>query len=970
MKRRMPQRSPHQDDTTPPRLWSGIEELSGDPSFEAWVNAEFPSAMELAPTARRQVLKLMGASFALAGLTACEKSPFVGALPYVDQPVDENPGVPRYYATAVTFEGYAQPVIATTYAGRPTKLDGNPDHPATKGRSDVFMQAAVLGLYDPDRAQGPTQRGEPVTWKDVARYLEEQRANWARTQGEGLRLLMTPTTSPTLLRQIGALRAQFPKARVHTHDAVGRTNRHRLTDAAYGRALDVHYALDQCDVVVSLDDDFLGPGPDQVRNARAWSAARRRDADKPGIQLYVAEPIPSATGAMAAQRLAADVSRMPVLAEALAARTGVVGASMAEISDPERHWIEATAAACMAAPGRSLIACGGCCDAVTALWAARINEVLKSPGQTLNFSAPIDGPADAGTLRDLIADMRAGKVSALVMIDTNPLYAAPASLGLDGALKKVAATVHVGLQRDETGLHCEWQLPLTHALESWSDGRAVDGTATIIQPTITPFYDVRSVHQIFAMLLGEIDPPRDGAIRETWRTVFGDRFDERWSHALHDGFVEGAPPFVTGVSPRAAAGTSSSLVGGENDFDILFHPDPTIWDGRFANVGWLQELPKPLTTLTWGNVISISSWLAGHLTLTNGDYVEIAIGDRRIQGPVWVMPGQARNAVRLSLGYGRTRAGRVGDKLGYNAFEVMPANRAWAARGTLRKSGGREALAVTQLHHRMEGYDFVREVSPSHPALPKPEAQASFYPPWPSSKNAWGMVIDVDSCIGCNACVVACTAENNVPVVGKEQVEAGREMHWLRIARYYKGDVETPRSFFQPVPCMHCEEAPCEMGCPVHATTHSPEGVNQMVYNRCIGTRTCSSFCPYKVRRFNFFDYRTPEDSPLHAAENPDVTVRSRGVMEKCTYCTQRIEAAHAAADKDNRAIRSGEVVTACQAACPTSAITFGDINDPQSDVSRLRRDGRHYVLLEEQGTRPRTTYLARWRDDEGDPQG
>jgi molybdopterin-containing oxidoreductase family iron-sulfur binding subunit len=961
----MPQRLPHRDDTGQARLWSGIEELSGDPSFEAWVNAEFPSAMELAPTARRQFLKLMGASFALAGLTACEKSPFVGALPYVDQPVDENPGVPRYYATAVTFEGYAQPVIATTYAGRPTKLDGNPDHPVTKGRSDVFMQAAVLGLYDPDRAQGPTQRGEPVTWKDVARYLDEQRANWTRAQGEGLRLLMATTTSPTQLRQIDALRAQFPKVRVHTHEAVGRINRRRLTNAAYGRALDIHYALDQCDVVVSLDDDFLGPGSDQVRYARAWSAARRRQADKPGIRLYVAEPIPSATGAMAAQRLAADVSLMPVLAEALAAQMNVAGASMPELGAAEHRWIETVAAACKQAAGRSLIACGGCSDAITALWVARTNEALKSPGKTLNFSAPIDGPAGAGTLRDLIADMSAGKVNALIVIEANPLYAAPASLGLDGALKKVATTVHIGFERDETGYHCEWQLPLTHALESWSDARAVDGTATIIQPTVAPFYDVRSVHQILGMLLGEIDPPRDGAVRDTWRTRFGDQFDARWAQALHDGFVAGATPFVTGVSPRAAAEPLSSAVGGEDDFDILFHPDSTVWDGRFANVGWLQELPKPLTTLTWGNVIGIGPALATRLDLVNGDRVEIAIGDRQVQGPVWVMPGQAAHAIGLSLGYGRTRAGRVGDKLGYNAFEVMAANGSAIARGTLRRAGGRETLAVTQLHHRMEGFNFVREVSPSHPALPKPEEQASLYPPWPSSKNAWGMVIDVDSCIGCNACVVACTAENNVPVVGKEQVEAGREMHWLRIARYYKGDVETPRSFFQPVPCMHCEQAPCEMGCPVHATTHSPEGVNQMVYNRCIGTRTCSSFCPYKVRRFNFFDYRTPEDSPLHAAENPDVTVRSRGVMEKCTYCTQRIEAAHAAADKDNRAIRDGEVVTACQSACPTRAITFGDINDPDSEVSRLRRDGRHYVLLEEQGTRPRTTYLARWQDDE-----
>jgi Fe-S-cluster-containing dehydrogenase component len=400
--------------------------------------------------------------------------------------------------------------------------------------------------------------------------------------------------------------------------------------------------------------------------------------------------------------------------------------------------------------------------------------------------------------------------------------------------------------------------------------------------------------------------------------------------------------------------------------DIVFRPDPTIWDGSFANVGWLQELPKPLTTVTWGNVVAISPALAKRLKIASGDHVEVMVGSRNVNGPAWVMPGQAENTVALFLGYGRRQAGRVGDGLGYDAYAVRPVDQSWLAKGSLRKTGTTETLAVTQLHHRMEGFDLVREVSAAHSALPKSGTPPSLYPPWPTSKNAWGMVIDLDSCIGCNACVAACTAENNVPVVGKEQVTAGREMHWLRIARYYEGEVDAPRSFFQPVPCMHCEQAPCEMGCPVHATTHSPEGVNQMVYNRCIGTRTCSSFCPYKVRRFNFYDYRTPPESPEQAAHNPDVTVRSRGVMEKCTYCTQRIEAAHATADKENRPLREGEVVTACQAACPTRAISFGDINDPRSEVSRLRHDGRHYVLLEELGTRPRTTYLAKWRDDAG----
>ena len=665
---------------------------------------------------------------------------------------------------------------------------------------------------------------------------------------------------------------------------------------------------------------------------------------------------------MSGTRLIADAAGMALVAEALANKLGVSGATNGNLTPAEQGWIEEAAKACGAAKQRALITSGAYGDVDTAIWVARINDTLKSAGRSLKFSQPVTGPGGAESLGDLVADMRAGKVQTLVILDCNPAYTAPAALGFTDALKQVRSSFHLGLHRDETADLCEWQLPLTHALESWSDARAVDGTASIIQPTIAPFYDVRSVHQIMAMLLGEIDPAADSAVRETWRASFGGDFDARWQKALHDGFVEGAAAEASVTPP----GNPTRKKPAGEGLDIVFRPDPTIWDGQFANVGWLQELPKPLTTLTWGNVVMVSPALAKRLTIANGDHLEVVIGDRSVVGPAWIMPGQAENTVALSLGYGRSRAGRVGDGLGYDAYGVRPADQPWLTKGSLRKTGSHETLAVTQLHHRMEGFDFVREVSAAHPSLPQKETPASLYAPWPSAKNAWGMVIDLDSCIGCNACVAACTAENNVPVVGKDQVTVGREMHWLRIARYYEGEPEQPRSFFQPVPCMHCEQAPCEMGCPVHATTHNSEGVNQMVYNRCIGTRTCSSFCPYKVRRFNFFDYRAPPKSPVHAADNPDVTVRSRGVMEKCTYCTQRIEAAHAAADKENRSLREGDVVTACQAACPTKAITFGDINDPNSEVSRLRRDGRHYTLLEELGTRPRTTYLARWRDGGG----
>lgn len=938
------------------RQWTAIEEL--DPAFQAWVDAEFPAAASLAPAARRQFLKLMGASFALAGLTGCEKSPFVAALPYVDQPDAATTGVPRHYATAVTLDGFAQPVIATTYSGRPTKLDGNPDHPATGGRSDVFMQAAVLGLYDPDRARGPTRHRQPTTWKDVATAIVMLRSDWAKDEGESLRLLVGPTTSPTLLRQIDALRAQFPKLRLHRHEPVGSQPRYELTRAAYGQPLDVHYQLDRCSVVVSFDDDFLGPGPHQVRNARGWSSARRRSSDGPGLSLHLAESVPCATGAMAGARLAVDASRMPQLAQALASKLGVEGAVAPELVSKEREWIEQTAAACRGASRQALVTSGPFGEAATAIWVARINEVLASAGVTLQFTSPVAGTA-GGSLSELISDINAGKVTSLVIVDSNPIYTAPGALGFVDALRKVPSSFHLGLQRDETGDLCEWQLPLTHALESWSDARAIDGTATIIQPVIRPFYDVRSAHQILAMLLGDTEPAADKPVRETWQARFADNFESRWRQALHDGFVEGGAPFVDAVPVGA---TPPAMVWGDG-LDVVFRPDPTIWDGSFANIGWLQELPKPLTTLTWGNIVAVSPHLAQRLGMANGDVLEVTIAEQRVTGPAWIAPGQANNTIALYLGYGRARAGQVGNDIGCDAYRVRPPEQPWLAKASVRKTGNRESLALTQLHHRMEGFDFVREVAPGH-VEPKSEAPPSLYPPWPSSENAWAMVIDLDACIGCNACVAACTAENNVPVVGADQVKIGREMHWLRIARYYEGDIEQPKSFFQPIPCMQCEQAPCEMGCPVHATTHSPEGINQMVYNRCIGTRTCSSYCPYKVRRFNFLDYRAPAESPTQAAHNPDVTVRSRGVMEKCTYCTQRIEAAHAAADKANRKLREGDVVTACQQACPTKAIVFGDVNDPSSEVSRLRRDGRHYVLLEELGTRPRTTYLARWSED------
>jgi len=953
------------------RFWTCLEELLDEDGFRAWMAGEFPAAVPLfEEPGRRQFLKLMGASLLLAGLTGCGDNRAEEALPYVNQPENLTPGVPRHYATAVLFEGYAQPVLATTYDGRPTKLDGNPDHPAAHGRSDAFMQAAIFGLYDPERSKIPSRARAPTTWEAFAGELEKLRTRWNERRGEGLRLLTGDTTSPTLIRQIRQLQQQLPMLRWHRHEPIGHANIPEGMRLAFGRPAMPQYRLDLCDVVVGIGHDLLGPGPRQVLHAGQWTRRRGEIAPGQGRQrLHIAESTPGLTGVVATTRLACDASRLPLLVQALAASFEIPGWPAPALEDDERAWLERAAGELRKSAGKSLLTVAPQLAAECHAAAAAINERLKNNGMTVWYSEPLHAvPEKEETLTALCRDMAAGVVDTLIIVDSNPVYTAPAGLAFAQGLEQVPHRIHAGLHFDETAQACGWHLPLHHALESWSDARAADGSMTILQPVIRPLYASRSLHQVFDMLAGIHDPPADGAVRATWRDAFGKDFDERWRRALHDGFVaDSAAEPLTLTATAAPPFKAPEAAGGE--IDIVLGPDPTIWDGRFANVAWLQELPKPLSKATWENVIAVSASLAAAQGLAQGDLAEITAGERRVRGAVWIMPGQARRTASLAFGYGRRSGGEIAQCGGYDAFALQSAERQGFARGTIRRIEGKAVIATTQAHHRMDGFDFVREVTAEDPALPSARTAKTLYPDWPAADHAWGMVIDLDRCIGCNACVAACNVENNVLVVGKDEVARGREMSWLRVDRYYTGDIESPRSYFQPVPCMHCEDAPCEMGCPVHATTHSPEGINQQVYNRCIGTRTCSSYCPYKVRRFNWYDYRK-RDEASRAAKNPEVTVRSRGVMEKCTYCTQRIETAHAQADKEGRALRRDEVVTACQQACPTQAIVFGDLKDPGSAVSAQRASGRHYVLLEELGTRPRTTYLARWNDTPGEGEG
>jgi molybdopterin-containing oxidoreductase family iron-sulfur binding subunit len=939
------------------KLWTSLEELAGDPDFEKWLKAEFPAIAEsITPTRRRQFLKLMGASFLMANLAGCLEDTSGTAVPYVRQPEGAHPDKPQHFASAVPLSGYAQPVLATVYDGRPTKLDGNPEHPATRGKSDPFLQAAVLGLYDPDRSQAPLYNGELSTWNAFGSGLQKWRKDWVASKGEGLRIVMGQTTSPTLVRLAKQFLDQFPAAKIHIFEPLEST--HDWTKAVFGRPLDVHFHLDQCDTVVSLDHDLLGPGPHQLVHAIGWGS-RRGDAEK-RIRLHIAEPSPTVTGSVASSRFIASTARLGTLTQAISASLGV-GETAPELTAEEKNWTVVVSAELQKDAGRSLLCAGPSQPAWVHALVAKINERLGNTGKAVWYGTPVAfSDPRLGNLADLTADVKAGKVRDLICLDSNPVYAADADFDFTNTLRLIENRVHIGLYRDETAKECLWHLPLSHPLESWGDLRAVDGRATIVQPLIQTLYDSRTLPQFFALILNSAIGGAEETVRATWQDQFSGDFGSSWRKALRDGWVERAPE---PASIKANDIPSSETASKGNSIEVIFRPDPTIWDGRFANNGWLQELPKPLLTTTWDNVLAVSPQLARELSLENGDHLELTLGEHKLTAPGWILPGQAARSVTAYFGYGRTSAGSLATGRGYNAFSIRPSNARWRADASLRKVSGKTELAVTQTHHRMEGFDFVREVTDEAPALKQPEAPATLYPQYARAEHAWAMAIDIDRCISCNACVAACTAENNVPVVGKEEVIRGREMHWIRIARYYEGSAEQPRSHFQPLPCMHCEAAPCEMGCPVHATVHSPEGLNQMVYNRCIGTRTCSSFCPYKVRRFNWFDYRAPAESPLHAAHNPDVTVRSRGVMEKCTYCTQRIEAAETQAHIENRSLRRDEVVTACQAACPTQAIVFGDLNDSDSAVSKRRESSRHYTLLEELGTKPRTTYLARWLD-------
>ncbi len=983
-------------------LWRSLDELSEAPEFFDYLHREFPrQASEWNdPASRRSFLKLMAASLGLAGvgLSGCLQQPQEKIVPYVRQPEDVIPGKPLFFATCTTLGGYATGLLVESHLGRPTKIEGNPDHPASLGATDVFAQASILSLYDPDRSQTVMKAGQISTWSDFLTAITAELPSLHAGHGKGLAILTETITSPTLAHQLQSLLKEMPEATWHQYEPAGRDNVRAGAKLAFGAYVDTIYHFDQADVVLALDAEFLVGMPGSLRYARQFIDHRRvARTDTPGDapprlmnRLYAVESTPGLTGAAADHRLPLRARDVEGLARAVAARLGVdVAANVNDApGDVPAGWLTALVSDLLAHKGTSLVIAGDGQPAAVHALAHAINRQLENFGRTVEFVAPVEAhPVDQLTsLSELVGRMRQGEVKLLVMLGGNPVYNAPAELEFANACEQVAIRVHLSPYFDETSFTSHWHVPSAHDLEAWSDARAFDGTATIQQPLIAPLYGGKTVHDLLAVLAGHSEQTAYQIIQQYWKVRLGSEgFEKRWKRAVHDGVVAGTRAesqtpdwkFVDRVSQADPISGRSSTNG--PGLELTFCPDPTVWDGRFANSGWLQELPKPITKLTWDNAALLSPQTAQRLGVSNHELVELSLAGRTIRAPVWIVPGQPNDSISLAMGYGRTHCGRIGKGVGANVSAVRPARHAWFAAGVeLKSTGARYHLSVTQNHHSMEGRNLVQVATLAEFAeRPEfidlqhrhPEQSPTLYPKYEESENAWGMVIDQTACIGCNACVVACQAENNIPIVGKEQVAIGREMHWLRIDRYYRGGIDAPDTHFQPVMCVHCENAPCELVCPVAATVHSHEGLNQMVYNRCVGTRYCSNNCPYKVRRFNFleydslFDYGAEQAPSLALLRNPDVTVRSRGVMEKCTYCVQRISEAKIEAQKQNRPVRDGEIVTACQQACPAQAIVFGNIRDRNSAVARLKESPLNYSLLGELNTLPRTTHLARIRN-------
>lgn len=1061
--------------------WRSLGQLENSEEFQEVMAREFPEGITEAPegltgdgakddVSRRGFLGAIAASVALAGMTSCRK-PKTTILPFTKRPEGFKPGIAQQYATTITREGYGIGVLVKNNDGRPTKLEGNPVHPSSLGGVDLKLQAELLQLYDPNRSRaarnphtaahaddahgdhgghGGHGDHEVDVWAefvtgtdDAAGKLEEITSDLLTKQGDGLHIVMPPTTSPTLLAYVANVKGgSFPKARFHSWTPLHRDNELQGAEMAFGKPMAAHYDYKKADVILSLDSDFLATDGNNLASARGW-AARRREA-KNLNRLYCVESIFSTTGTAADHRFRTKSGDIAGVAFALAKELGIgAGSDLASALSSHsaaafekngKKWLEIIAKDLQSAAGKSVVVVGPTQPPAVHAIAHAINQKLANIGKTVTLTAAPDGiPSNCtAQLQDLGAAMQAGTCDTLIFLGSNPVLDGPADLKFGELLQnnKPKNTIHVGLYDDETGRLCDWHFPLAHDLEAWGDARAYDGTLSLQQPMIAPLHGGVSALEFLAVLNQdaagnasyELMPEgRDTTfgyelVKQHWQKTTGASDFETgwWPKSLHDGMVEGTA--LAAESATVNAGNIATAVNAyakSNGIEVVLRGCPKMGDGRFANNSWMAEIPDPLTKLSWDNAAMLSMATAGQLNVQNGDMLTISANGGVIEIPAWILPGHADESISIFLGWGRDldEHHKVAHGAGFNAYPLRSSGQQWILAGaTVGRGSGTYTLVCTQEHGTMAGRALIREATAETNMLdpqwaPKmsPLDQAARLQDktekdinkslwnergYDQGKNStdervrkspyqWGMVFDLNACTGCTACVAACVAENNIPMVGKIQVARNREMFWIRADRYFSsvgqhGDdslsmAEDPQVSNMPVPCMQCENAPCESVCPVAATTHSPDGLNDMVYNRCIGTRYCSNNCPYKVRRYNYLDYvgHTPDTKQM--AFNPDVTVRSRGVMEKCTYCVQRINGGRIEAKLNGTMVGDGEnqirVTTACAQACPSDAITFGNIIETDSKVAKLRGSDLNYGLLSELNTKPRTTYLGRVRN-------
>jgi molybdopterin-containing oxidoreductase family iron-sulfur binding subunit len=1024
--------------------WRSLDELAETPEFRQWVEREFPEGASewTDPVSRRHFTKIMSASFLLAGLGVvgggCRR-PVEKLEPFGKMPENYIHGLPQFYATAMPTQGSAVPLVAKSNDGRPTKLEGNALFPGGNGGTDRYVQASILNLYDPDRATRFTNNGRNASVEGALDFLSQLSRQAQTNGGKGLSFLLEANNSPSRLRLQKLIASKLPEARWYSYEPVDLAIQRRAASQAFGQSVKPSYQFDKADVIVSLDSDFLGSEEDAYNHIRGFSSLRAIDKPTDSVnRLYVVESLMSITGFNADHRLRLSSSAVVQVAGALAAEIFKQSAlsgleTLGQPAGVDPKWITECAKDLLQNRGKSLVVAGHRQPLAVHLLACAINSALENVGKTVVFQ-PVPEAAEHG-IAELAQALKAEQVDTLMILGGNPVYSAPADLDWANTQRKAKMVARLGYYEDETFPLCDWHFPAAHYLESWGDALTANGTLVPIQPLIAPLFGGLTEIEVLARIAGATVSDAYTIVRQTFAEfIHGGDLEASWRKFLHDGFLQNSETKPVAVSLNSS-GVSQSLgaikvqAPSKNQLEVVFHRDYCVDDGRYNNNGWLQELPDPVTKLVWDNAVLVSRKTAAELGLKNSDVVEIQVDGRSVRGPIWVQPGQADYTLGLALGYGRAKAGRVGTGTGFNAYALRTlAAPHFVAGATLRQANATYPLSCTQNHWSMEGRPIIREANleqyrqkprfAKNMEVEEAEVVSPMYPnPFDQLKlkgiHQWGMSIDLNRCVGCSSCMVACQSENNVPIVGKEQIKRGREMHWLRIDRYYSGRplvkkedpqarvnfletfhreqdqqfedwIENPQVVNQPMLCQHCESAPCENVCPVNATSHDQEGLNVMTYNRCVGTRYCSNNCPYKVRRFNYFDYNKRPREHLYLGpfghrkddewdlmkmiKNPDVTVRMRGVMEKCTYCVQRIEQAKIAQKtkagaSDEVVVPSDSFTTACAQACPAGAIVFGNLLDPNSRVSQLKQLDRNYSVLELLLTKPRTTYLARIRN-------